>query len=67
MDSANQDIVCEKCVRNDAGILALSDAEKMKAWVEHYSRLLIVEFDWPRELLPSDAPTQRPVPQSLQT
>ena len=62
MDSANQDIVGEKCVRNDAGELALSDAEKMKAWVEHYSKLLNVEFDWPRELLPSVAPTQGPVP-----
>ncbi|MCP3892139.1 MAG: hypothetical protein GY702_25195, partial [Desulfobulbaceae bacterium] len=61
MDSANQDIVGEKCVRNDAGELALSDAEKMKAWVEHYSKLLNVEFDWPRELLPSVASTQGPV------
>ena len=57
MDSANQDIVGEKCVRNDAGKLALSEDEKMKAWVEHYFKLMNVEFDWPRESLPDVAPT----------
>ena len=56
MDRTNQDIVGEKCIKNDAGELALSDTDKMKAWVEHYSRLLNVEFDWPRELLPDVAP-----------
>ena len=35
MDKTNQDVVGEKCVRNDAGELSLSDEEKMKAWVEH--------------------------------
>ena len=37
MDKTNQDVVGEKCVRNDAGELSLSDEEKMKAWVEHYA------------------------------
>ena len=32
---------------NDAGELSLSEEEKMKAWVEHYARLLNVEFEWP--------------------
>ena len=31
MDRANQDVVGEKCVRNDAGELSLSDEDKMKA------------------------------------
>ena len=31
MDKTNQDVVGEKCVRNDAGELSLSDEEKMKA------------------------------------
>ena len=35
MDKTNQDVVGEKCVRNDTGELFLSDEEKMKAWVEH--------------------------------
>ena len=56
MDSTNQDIAGEKCVKNDEGELALTDADKMKAWVEHYSRLLNIEFDWPRELLPAVTP-----------
>ena len=62
MDRRNQDIVGEKCVKNDAGELTLTDADKMKAWVEHHSRLLNVEFDWPRELLPDVAPTAGPPP-----
>ena len=35
MDSSNQDVVGENCVCNDAGELALTDEDKMKAWVEH--------------------------------
>ena len=42
----------EKPVRNDAGELSLSDEDKMKAWVEHYARLLNVEFEWPSDSLP---------------
>lgn len=40
MDCSNRDVVGEPCVRNDAGALALTDEEKMAAWVEHYSQLL---------------------------
>ena len=53
----NQDVVGENCVRNDTGELALSDDDKMKAWVEHYARLLNVEFEWPGDELPEVAPT----------
>ena len=56
MDRTNQDVVGEKCVRNDAGELSLSDDDKMKAWVEHYSRLLNVEFKWSSDLLPEGPP-----------
>ena len=62
MDISNQDIVGEKCVRNDAGELALSEDNKMKAWVEYYFKLLNVDFDWPRESLPYVAPTLGPCP-----
>ena len=62
MDRTNQDIVGEKCVKNDAEELTLTDADKMKAWVEHYSRLLNVEFEWPSDLLPDVAPTAGPPP-----
>ena len=60
MDRTNQDIVGEKCIRNDSGNMALSDDDKMKAWAEHYSRLLNVEFDWPSDLLPEVEPTAGP-------
>ena len=62
MDRTNQDIIGENCIRNDAGELALSDDDKMKAWVEHYARLLNVKFDWPNEELPDVPPTAGPPP-----
>ena len=62
MDKTNQDVVGEKCVRNDAGELSLSDEEKMKAWVEHYARLLNLEFEWENDLLPEVAPVEGPPP-----
>ena len=52
MDRTNQDIVGENCVCNDAGELALTNEDKMKAWVEHYAKLLNVEFEWPSNELP---------------
>ena len=62
MDKTNQDVVGEKCVRNDAGELSLSDEEKMKAWVEHYARPLNVEFEWESDLLLEVAPVEGPSP-----
>ena len=52
MDRINQDVVGE----NDAGELSLSDEDMMKACVEHYARLLNVEFEWPCDLLPEVLP-----------
>ena len=37
----------------------------MKAWVEHYARLLNVEFEWPSDLLPEVAPVEGPPPPTL--
>ena len=34
----------------------------MKAWVEHYARLLSVQFEWPSDLLPEVAPVEGPPP-----
>ena len=62
MARANQDIVGENCVLNDAEVLAHTDEDKMKAWVEHYSRLLNVEFDWPKDELPHADPIAGPPP-----
>ena len=62
MDRSNRDVVGENCVRNDAGEVALSDDDKMKAWVEHYARLLNIEFEWPSHELPEVPPTAGPRP-----
>ena len=37
--------------------------EKMNAWVEHYGRLLNVDFEWPSDLLLEVAPVEGPPPQ----
>ena len=60
MDRSNRDVVGENCVRNDAGEVVLSDDDKMKAWVEHYTRLLNIEFEWPSHELPEVPPTAGP-------
>ena len=62
MDKTNQDVVGEKCVKNDAGELSLSNDQKMKSWVEYYSRLLNVEFEWPSDTVDDVAPTSGPSP-----
>ena len=50
MDRANQDISGASCVRNDAGRLSILDKDKLKAWIEHYARLLNVNFDCPGQV-----------------
>ena len=62
MERENQDVVGETCVFNDAGELALTDEQKLSAWVQHYSKLLNIEFDWPRDALPPVSPTEGPPP-----
>ena len=42
----NTDVVGDKPVKNDAGEMPMSEDSKQKAWLEHYQRLLNVEFDW---------------------
>jgi hypothetical protein len=61
MNRSKQDVVGERCIKNEAGELSLSD-EKMKAWVEHYAKLLHVEFEWPSDLLPEAALMEGPAP-----
>ena len=41
----NTDVVGDKPVKNDAGEMPMSEDSKQKAWLEHYQRLLNVEFD----------------------
>ena len=46
MARRNQDVVGEKCIRNDHGDLALGYCAKEKVWKNYYSRLLNEEFEW---------------------
>ena len=52
MKRENQDIVGDKCGKNDEGWLTYSDFAKLKAWKSHYERLLNVEFMWYSDSLP---------------
>ena len=45
------DVVGDKLVKNDAGEMSMNEDSKQKAWLEHYQRLLIVEFDWDPDCL----------------
>jgi len=56
MDRSNQAVVGKKCVKNETGELSLGEKEKMKGRVEHYARLLNIE--WPSDVLPEDAPVE---------
>ena len=49
-------------VRNNQGELCLDEAERMKAWVEHYKSLLNVEFPWDESALPGAPPVEGPPP-----
>ena len=37
MVKTNQDIIGEQCIRNDDGVLAVSDEDKKIAWKIHYN------------------------------
>ena len=51
MKQESKDIVGEKCIRDDNGVLAFNEEEKKKAWKQHYERLLNGEFHWREENL----------------
>ncbi|KAK3893379.1 hypothetical protein Pcinc_002812 [Petrolisthes cinctipes] len=51
MAKTNQDIVGEKCIRNDDGVLAINEQDKKDAWKCYYERLLNTEFPRDRENL----------------
>ena len=56
----NTDIVGDKPVKNDAGEMSMSEDSKQKAWLEHYQRLLNVEFDWDPDHLSYQPPVEVP-------
>lgn len=60
MMKTNQDVVGEKCVRDDNGSLAFTDNAKKKAWKAHYQRLLNEEFEWNKDSLTQVDPVHGP-------
>ena len=56
----NTDIVGDKPVKNDAGEMSVSEGSKQKARLEHYRRLLNVEFDWDPDHLSYQPPVEGP-------
>ena len=56
----NADVVGDKPVKNDAGEMSMSKDSKQKAWLEHYQRLLNVEFDWDPDHLSYQPPVEGP-------
>ena len=50
-------------MKNDAGEMSMSKDSKQKAWLEHYRRLLNVEFDWDPDYLSDEPPVEGlPIP-----
>ena len=47
-------------MKNDAGEMPMSDDSKQKAWLEHYLRLLNVEFYWDPNHLSDESPVEGP-------
>ena len=56
----NTDVVGDKPVKNDAGEMSMTEDSKQKAWLEHYQRLLNVEFDWDPDHLSYQLPVEGP-------
>ena len=56
----NADVVGDKPVKTDAGEMSMSEDSKQKAWLEHYQRLLNVEFDWDPDHLSYQPPVEDP-------
>jgi hypothetical protein len=60
MRSENQDIIGEKCIRNEQGIIAYEEKEKLDIWKNHYENLLNAEFPWDEPSLSSADPVLGP-------
>ena len=56
----NADVVGDKLVLNDAGEMSMSEDAKQMACLEHYQRLLNIEFDWDPDHLSDEPPVEGP-------
>ena len=57
----NQDVVGDKCVKDDLGNLSFDNEAKKIAWKQHYERLLNEEFSWNPEDLTADPVVGPPI------
>ena len=68
MRKENVDVVGDKPVKNDTGEMSRSEEAKQNEWVEHYERLLNVEFDWDPDHLSNKPPLEGlPIPITIDT
>ena len=47
-------------MKNDAGEMSMSEDSTQKTWLEHYQRLLNIEFDWDPDHLSYQPPVEGP-------
>ena len=57
----NQDVVGDKCVKDDSGNLSFDNEAKKVAWKQHYEWLLNEEFSWNPEDLTADPVVGPPI------
>ena len=57
----NQDVVGDKCVKDDLGNLSFDNEAKKVAWKQHYEWLLNEEFSWNPEDLTADTVVGPPI------
>ena len=57
----NQDVVGDKCVKDDSGNLSFDNEAKKVAWKQHYERILNEEFSWNPEDLTADPVVGPPI------
>ena len=57
----NQDVVGDKCVKDDSGNLSFDNEAKKVVWKQHYGRLLNEEFSWNPEDLTADPVVGPPI------
>jgi len=58
MKDENQDIVGDKCIKDDNGNMTFDDKSKLDAWKCHYEKPLNVEFPWGSDSLIDSPPIQ---------
>ena len=63
----NQDVVGDKCVKDDLGNLSFDNEAKKVAWKQHYERLLNEEFSWNPEDLTANPVVGPPIHIDVET